>query len=112
MRLFRKDLIDEIVKFTKLGNLKQDVLFYYGALLYTYTKNVFYYKYAYDNVRAGKEKFNLPFRSTFKEVYSNVYILKLFDESFLIGLLQDINPRDIKIYLHNKDVIALFRENF
>jgi len=52
LRLFRKELIDELITDQELPTLKQDALFFYGGLLYNYSKNVFYYKYAFDNVRA------------------------------------------------------------
>lgn len=90
-----------------IGN-KSKSLYYYGGLLYSYSKNIFYYKYAYDNIKAGKEKFNLPFRATLKEVYSNMFIIRMFDETALATLLQDINPHDIKIYLKNSKIIQHF----
>lgn len=92
--------------------IKQDALYYYGGLLYHYSKNVFYYKYAFENIRAGKDKFHLPFRATFREVYSNMFIIKLFDTHALATVLQDINPRDTKIYVKNKQIIELFKEYF
>lgn len=109
IRLFRKNILTTLINKYDITELKQDALFFYGALLYNYSKNVFYYKYAFDNVRAWKEKFNLPFRSTFRQVYSNMYIIKLFNENFLANILQDINTKDIKIYLHNKEILGLYK---
>jgi len=77
--------------------------------LYQYGKNVFYYKYTADNVRAGKQKFVLPKKPTSKNIYSNISLLKSFDENFLAILLQDINPKDIRIYLKHKKLLELFR---
>ncbi len=84
-------------------------MYFYGGLLYNYSKNVFYYKYAFDNVKAGKEKFHLPFKSNFKEVYSNMYILKLFDENFLHTVLQDINKKQVKIFVSTPEMLTLFK---
>lgn len=112
IRLFRRDILKELLKYTDIIWLKQDVLLFYGWLLYNYSKNVFYYKYAFDSVRAGKEKFNLPFRSTFREVYSNMFILKLFDEDFIWNILQDMNSKDIKIYIQNKEILNMFKDSF
>lgn len=112
IRLFRKPILDNLLGTYDIMELKQDALFFYGWLLYNYSKNVFYYKYAFDNVRAGKEKFNLPFRSSFREVYSNMFIIKLFNENFITTILQDINTKDIKIYLQNKEILALFKKKF
>lgn len=85
---------------------------YYGALLYQYGKNIFYYKYATDNVRAGKQKFFIPHKSTYKKVYSNMCVLRLMDENFLITLLQDLNPKDLRIYVKNKKILDLFKLKF
>lgn len=89
-----------------------DTMNYSQWLLANYSKNVFYYKYAFDNIRAGKEKFHLPFRATSKEVYSNNCIMKLFESSFVAILLQDMLAKDIKIYTKNPHLISLFREHF
>lgn len=112
LRLFRRDILDQILDSGDILEMKQDALFFYGWLLYNYSKNVFYYKYALDNVRAWKDKFNLPFRSTFKEVYSNTFILRLFDENFIWSILQDINSKDIKIYIQNKEILSYFKNFF
>ena len=112
LRMTRKEILDDIVTGTNLIGNKQDSLYYYGWLLYSYSKNVFYYKYAFDNIRAGKEKFSLPFRASFREVYSNMFIIKMFDENFVATLLQDINPEDVKIYVKQKNIIDSFKKSF
>lgn len=89
-------------------NSRSDGSYYYTGLLKNYGKNNFYYKYAFENIRAGKEKFQLPFRATFREVYSNICITKLFESSFLAILLQDILPKDVKIYIKNTKIINEF----
>lgn len=109
MRLFRKPLIDELLWDQELQMIKQDALYYYGALLYHYSKNVFYYKYAFENVKAGREKFYLPSKSTFKEVYSNMFILKLFDENFINTILQDINTKTMRVHVSNPAILNMFK---
>lgn len=109
LRLLRKPLIDDILQGIDINAFKQDALYYYGGLLYNYSKNVFYYKYAFENVRAGNESFSLPLKSSFKEVYSNMFILKLFDENFINTLLQDINKKSIKIYITNPTILNVFK---
>jgi hypothetical protein len=32
-------------------------------------------------------------------------ILKLFEENFIATILQDINPKDIRIYVQNKKIL-------
>jgi len=112
LRFFRKDLIDSIVSKIQFLDNKKDTLNFYGGLLYHYWKNVFYYKYASENIRAGKQKFMVPYKSTYKSVYSNLSILKLFDQNFLVTILQDFSPRDLKIYVKSPVVISLFKDRF
>lgn len=38
-----------------------------------------------------------------------MYILKLFDESFVNILLQDINKKQVKIYVSNKEMLTTFK---
>lgn len=109
MRLFRKPLVDELLWDQELQMIKQDALYYYGALLYHYSKNVFYYKYAFENVKAGREKFYLPSKSTFKEVYSNMFILKLFDENFINTIMQDINTKTMRVHVSNPAILTMFK---
>jgi len=85
-----------------------DAMYYYSGLLYSYSKNVFYYKYAFENIRAGKEKFQLPFRATFREVYSNPCIIKLFESYAISTVLQDILPKDVKLFVKNQHIIEAF----
>ena len=115
IRLFRKDILDKISKYTvnKINSEdKEDTLYFYGSLLYSYGKNVFYYKYASDNVRAGKQRFFLPDKSDIKAIHSNISIFKLFDENFLAILLQDINIKDVKLYIKSKNILDNFIKTF
>ncbi len=109
LRLFRKPIIHQLS--TSEDNLdeKNYTLLYYGGLLYQYGKNVFFYKHTAENVRAGKQKFILPHKTDIKNIYSNIALLKFFDETFLATLLQDINPKDIRLYIKNKKLIELFK---
>ena len=110
LRLFRKPLIQKLAPWLEPPTEKNYTLMYYGALLHQYGKNVFYYKYTADNVRAGKQKFILPLKPNSKSIYSNISLLKSFDEHFLAVILQDINPKDIRIYLKHKKILELFRD--
>jgi hypothetical protein len=111
-RVLRSELLRALMKNNSIVALNQDALHYYGSLLFSYSKNVFYYKNAFEHVRAGKDKFNMPFRATFKEVYSNMFILRLFDENFLTTLLQDITIKDIRIFAKHKEILEIFKHSF
>jgi hypothetical protein len=109
MRLRKKPLLKAISWMYDVSALKQDALSFYGWLLYTYSKNIFYYTYAFDSVKAGKEKFHLPYKSTLREVYSHMHIIKLFDEGFVATVLQDLTTKDLKIYMRDPELLRMFR---
>ena len=111
MRVFHAPCIQDFMQHMKKSNI-QDTYYYFNGILYSYSKNVFYYKYAFENIRAGKDKFHLPFRATFREVYSNNCIIKLFESSFVATLLEDLLPKDIKIYIKNPTVVNHFASLF
>lgn len=110
--LNKKWLINHILDNKDWWDNKSNTIHYYGSLLYNYGKNVFYYKNISENVRAGKQKFFLPYRNTNKEIYSNMHIVRMFDEDFLSTLLQWINDKDIKLYANNKKILDVFRKNW
>lgn len=112
IRQYRRSMIDSILENKTLKTNKMYSLPHYGWLLYTYSKNAFYYKYASDNIRAGKEKFYLPFSSTLKKAQSNMYIIKLLQENFIAWAFQDINGKDIRLYINQKNIIKVFKETF
>ncbi len=111
LKLFRRWFLNHLNN-DNISSMHQDSLFFYGGLLYNYSKNVFYYKYAFENVKAGKEKFSLPYRSSFKQTYSNPYLIKLLNENFFANNLQDINQKDIKLFIQNKNIIESFKNKF
>ena len=113
MRLFRKEILEHFLNNSSANsNFKQDSLYFYWSLLYSYSKNVFYYKFVFDNVRAGKEKFNLPYKSTLEQVYSNKLLTNLFDQNFVSNIIQDINTKDIKLYIQNKNILKEFKSSY
>lgn len=109
LRLWRKPMLQGIVDLYDPNTLQQDALSFYGWLLYNYSKNMFYYTYAFDNVKAGREKFQLPFTSSLREVYSNMHILKLFDEHFVATTLQDLNTKTLKIFIRDQEILRIFK---
>lgn len=108
-RLFHKDLIKEIIDTNFSDTLSHESLIFYGGLLYQYSKNIFYYQHAYKNIRNWKEVFKMPLRPTSKEIYSNIYILKMFDENALITLFQDINKKNFSLQLTDIEYIEMFK---
>lgn len=112
IKLCRRELLQKIVNSPYTNDTKDSTLYFYGGMLYNYGKNIFYYKYISENVRLGRQRFYLPYKSTSKNTYSNFHILQLFDETNIAILLQDINPKDIRIYSKNKKLVDTFKEIF
>ncbi len=111
LRLYKKDFINYLIDDNYL-NLDENDLQTYWSLLHSYGKNIFYYKYISENVKLGRQRFYLPSKSNSKKSYSSFNILRLINENSLAILLQDINPKDIKIYNKNKKIIELFKKHF
>ncbi len=112
LRLFKKDMINEILDISNWSDNKKNTIHYYWSLLYNYGKNVFYYKNIADNVRAGKQKFYLPYKNTSKKVYSNMYIVRMFEENFLATVFQWLNQKDTRLYVNNKKILTSFKKMF
>lgn len=112
LRVFKKNIIENCFDNEIWYENKKNTIHYYGSLLYNYGKNVFYYKNIADNVRAGKQKFFLPYKNTSKNIYSNMHMVRMFDENFLATFLQWINPKDIRLYVNNKNILDEFKKMF
>ena len=109
LRMFRYPLLQKLINRTEGFDEKPYTLLFYWSLLNQYGRNVFYYKYTSDHVRAGKQKFVLPLKPTSKHIYGNIALLKFFEANFLAIILQDINPKDMRIYLKHKKILEVFR---
>ena len=112
LRLFKKDVINDSLRIENWSENKKNTIHYYGSLLYNYGKNVFYYKNVAENIRAGKQKFFLPYKNLSKNIYSNMHMVRMFDENFLATFLQWINTKDIKLYVNSKNVLEQFKKMF
>lgn len=110
LRFQKKWLLHDILANKNLKTDKKYSLPQYWSMLYAYSKNAFYYKYAADNIRAGKEKFYLPFSSTLKKAQSNIYIIRLLHENIVSTLFQDWNTKDMRLYIKQKDILDAFKK--
>lgn len=111
MRLFEKPILEKILTKVGTGELKQESLMFYGGMLYNYSKNAFYYKYAHTNIKEWNDQFSMPMRPTIKEVHSNMYILKLFDEHFVTTCFQDLNRKTLSINVANPGLIESYKDH-
>ncbi len=111
-RLFKKEMTNEILWFLNWSDNKANTIHYYWSLLYNYGKNVFYYKNVSENIRAGKQKFFLPYKNTSKNIYSNMHIVRMFEENFLATMFQWINYKDVRLYVNSKKILQVFKNMF
>lgn len=109
LRIRKRDLGNEIIRQSHDLGTKAESLHFYGSLFYLYLKNAFYYKTAFENIRAGKDNFAIPLTSEVDKNYSNTFVLKMFHESFVYTLLQDLNTHETKLSIKRSEIIDSFK---
>ncbi len=109
LRLRKRDLAQEIIKHCDTIGHKSESLHFYGSLFYLYLKNAFYYKTAFENIRAGKDNFAIPLTSEVDKHYSNTFVVKMFQESFVYTLIQDLNTHETKLSIKRSEMIDAFK---
>jgi hypothetical protein len=75
---------------------------HFHQLMQLYNKSAFYYGQAYDNIKAGKDKFHLPFKAAVKKHHSPAFLVTHFVEHYVATLFHDVSPKDTKIYVTQK----------
>jgi hypothetical protein len=79
-------------------------------LLYHYSKNLYYYEYAFDNIKAGNEMFSLPLHGKHSQsIYTNTHLIDLINQAAIPTLFQDFNEKILMITLSNSDVLDKFK---
>jgi hypothetical protein len=112
IRLAKPKLLNQIMNEIKFVYTKPDTLEYYTKLFLLYSKNLFYYKYAHDHIRSGKDSFNLPIKWTINIQESNLFLMKMLSENVIINILQDINKDNTRLSVKTGDIILLFKDTF
>lgn len=111
IRLHKSHLIQEISdQIVKYRDSSPATLNYYTKIILLYSKNLFYYKYAHDHIRAGKDTFHLPIKWTINLQESNNFIMKMLYENAIINILQDINNDNIRLSIKQGESIDIFKE--
>jgi len=85
---------------------------YFGGVLYQYAKNLYYYSYINENIRAGKNKFSMPLKGENSKVTTNFSVIKLYIEAMIASFFQDLNPKDTKLTIKNTQILDLFKTHF
>lgn len=112
LRMFKKPLLDKCIQAINNDHLKIFDTAYWGSWYYMYSKNTYYYRNILENVKKGKQKFMVNQKAKNISVASSDYMTQLFKENFMSNLLQDINPKEIKLYIKNKQILQVFRDTF
>ena len=113
MRTYHAQRIQDMYALLLQDNSTHDVLYYYWWLLYHYSKNLYFYQYAFDNIKAWKEMFALPLQSkNTQSVYTNMHLIDLMNQASIPTLFQDFNEKILVITLSNPDILTLFKDAF
>ena len=113
LRLLKPEILDFFTKDSLNSLLGSEVqLNYFGGVLYQYAKNLYYYSYINENIRAGKNKFSMPLKGGNSKVTTNFSVIKLYIEAMIASFFQDLNPKDTKLTIKNTQILDLFKIYF
>lgn len=113
LRLLKPGILDFFTKNSLNSLLGSEVqLEYFGGILYQYAKNLYYYSYINENIRAGKNKFSMPLKGDSSKVTTNFSVIKLYTEGMIASFFQDLNPKDTKLTIKNTQILELFKTQF
>ena len=113
LRLLKPEILDFFTKNSLNSLLGSEVQFeYFGGVLYQYAKNLYYYSYINENIRAGKNKFTMPLKGDTSKVTTNFSVIKLYTEGMIASFFQDLNPKDTKLTIKNTQILELFKTQF
>lgn len=112
LRVHKNQLLQNLLWLYPLFGERHHTIQYYAQFFRLYEKNVFYYQYAFNHIRAGKESFMLPSQGSIISHESNLFILQLLNESHWAILLQDINPCEIKLFIKKSEILTVFKDLF
>lgn len=113
LRLLKPEILDFFTKNSLNSLLGSEVqLEYFGGVLYQYAKNLYYYSYINENIRAGKNKFSMPLKGDSSKVTTNFSVIKLYTEGMIASFFQDLNPKDTKLTIKNTQILELFKTQF
>ncbi len=113
LRLLKPEILDFFTKDSLNSLLGSEVqLNYFGGVLYQYAKNLYYYSYINENIRAGKNKFSMPLKGENSKVTTNFSVIKLYIEAMIASFFQDLNPKDTKLTIKNTQILDLFKTHY
>ena len=113
LRLLKPEILDFFTKNSLNSLLGSEVqLEYFGDVLYQYAKNLYYYSYINENIRAGKNKFTMPLKGDTSKVTTNFSVIKLYTEGMIASFFQDLNPKDAKLTIKNTQILEFFKTQF
>ena len=113
LRLLKPEILDFFTKNSLNSLLGSEVqLEYFGGILYQYAKNLYYYSYINENIRAGKNKFSMPLKGDSSKVTTNFSVIKLYTGGMIASFFQDLNPKDTKLTIKNTQILELFKTQF
>lgn len=113
LRFFKPELLQFLTQDALENLLGAEIqLEYFGGMLYQYGKNLYYYNYINEHIRAGANKFSMPIKGDGSKATTNFSVIKLYAEGMMASLFQDLNPKDTKLTIKNTQILDLFKKQF
>lgn len=113
LRIFKPELLSFFTKNALESLLGSELqLDYFGMMLYQYAKNLYYYSYIDEHIRAGTNKFAMPLKGDVSKAMTNFSVIKLYTEGMIASFFQDLNPKDTKLTIKNTQILEFFRTRF
>ena len=109
LRLFGKEVLQKAsYHLVSKGISAQDMDFLFGMLDNYYT-NEFYYRYIFGHVKAGEEEVRIPVNLSNISGYNRDEILSLLMPAFITYLFEDINQKDVKVFVEEVGILEDFQ---
>lgn len=113
LRLMKPQLLEHFSQDTLNNLLGSDAqLEIAGNLIFQYSKNINYYQYINENLRAGKNRFQIPTKVEHLQANSNFTVIKMATEGMIAAFFQDLNPKETKLTIKNAQLLSSFRKKF
>lgn len=109
LRLFKQDLLAKSQSFIAFDQETPDTIAFLNANQFFYSRNSHFYSYVHKAIRSWKEKFMVPWWQKIIDIKTNFFSYFMFYQTSLITLLQDLNPKVIKLYIKDKTLLNRFQ---
>lgn len=112
LRTFNPKLIREISNKTLTPPQNNYSVIFWEKYQNLYMTTTQYYKNIYEGIKNNKKKILLKYDLHAEEKQLRGDLFLLLQENFIATLLQEVNPKNNKLYIKNPKLITVFQEKF